>query len=924
MKIGRAKGSVQKVDLTEVSCDHFESYISTAKSLNPTTEDAMKLLSSVERMSELRKLICTLISVNWNEVRLTATAILEEVDTGALSEILREELELIKAASDDTLKCDLLMVALRKGGPSGSPGSIDLSTIDTTDLEVAYNAASVEIMKTDTLTNLMNACRIVQYLRNALLQTAPLKEDALAAATWHSISLYVGMIDEYRKNHPEDESFQYCEKEITLARQHAALRNIHAALTSSVIRASHVYSERNAAAIDYGDATLQLLSTEELEDIVSSCNTIGFQNDISVQFQSCAAALKEFRSMVNSGKWIALKEMVVNVEMHKALKVVPQAERELAWIVCETNNHFVIEIVTEALKSIASPDQIEDNGPLKDVNAIVFSSENRSLEVAMSQVVNFKVTSTTAQQLLDSFSQLLRLRRALEVQNHSLIVAMLRWFRENAHVCTSFIHAEAQRCYVIYQNAQLVRHLRAALQLGKPTGPCGDLRTQSIDLDNLQRLLNQCKVIKPLTASASQVKEAAIIALGIRKALKAGDYISLRNFIEQEFPISQSNSSIHSLIVDEIAIARSELDNETVLEALLGALQSYDINTYILDGCFIKESATDIGDHYHNDVSIGEMKSIDCSESLVDKLILGRFSSADPHDRGFSYNAVDTDSLDDALEVAIRYGILSERAKRLHHTAVLVRSCRHALRCSDWVELEALLFKSAFHHGVHQGNYDSVAEKEVFIIETQVKMRSAIIDITTALQCGWANCANGIVDTTTLETDPLSDALDRAEQSLRDTYALTQVADLSYIDIESFDFKQLINKQLNELLRSGKEILHIRSCLRRGHVHEAIELINVALSYRTANTSEQLAAATLTMTELLLYSKDITIAMSVISTFDAILEDGCKSGDVGKLGLLISGVKESHPTFLNDLGLVKILFHAEEVHSKLKGSSIFC
>ena len=895
--------------MTDVSCDHFESYISTVKSLNPTTEEALKLLLSVESMSDLRKLICSPISVNWNEVRTTASAILDDVNRGAVSEILREELELIKAASDDTLKCDFLMVALKKGGPNGSPGAIDLSTVDTTNLGSAYDAAAIETVKTDTLTNLMNACKVLQYLRNALLKTLSLKDDTLASVTWHSVSLYIGMIDEYRSTHPEDESFQYCDKEITLIRQHAALKNIHSALISSVIIASHVYSERNAAATDSSnDANLRPLSIDDLQSIISSCQALGFQNDISVQLKGCAAALKELRSMVNSGSWTALNNSGVgNAVIIKALKVVPQAERELEWIVCETNNHFVIEKVTEALKSISCPDYTDDHGPIQDVNESMFSGENRSLEMTLSQVANFKVTSTTAQQLMDSFSHLLRLRRALETQNSSEIVTMLWWFRENAHMCTFLIHAEAQRCYVIYQNAQLVQHLRTTLQSGKPAGQCGDLRTQSIDVENLQRLLNQCKVIKPLTTSASQMKEAATVVLSIRKALKASDYVTLQQCIEEVFTTSSSNSSFHSLIVDEVAIARSELDNETVVQALHGALYSYDLNSYFLDGSFVREAEqVSVGIiHFSNSGnSFAETKSVDQIGVL----------SFDSNSGDF-----EIELLDAALDVSTKYGILSERAKRLHHTAVLVRACRRAYRRSDWVALEALLFKSAFHQGVHHGEYDSVAEKEIFLIESHVKLRSAIIDLTNSLKVGFANCANGIVDTTTLETDLLSDALNRVDQCLRDLCAFTPGAALSSFDTESSLFSQEANKQLTELLRSGNEILRIRSCLKRGNMYEAIQLTNLALSSRAADEPEQSAAASLMMTELLLYSKDIIAAMSVINTFDMIVDNGLKSGDIGKLNALISGVKMSQPTFLNDLGLIRILFHAEEVHAKLKG-----
>ena len=877
------KGTVEKVDLTEVSCDHFASYISTAKSLEPVTKEAVLLLHSVEQTSNLRRLLCQAkADGNWEAVCDSAAQLQREAAVGNLSECVSEELQLIKFAAEDIIMCNCIITALKEGGPIGSPGAIDISNVNTTKLAEAIELVANMEIKSQSLKDLLNACGIIKSLRQALLKTAARSAQASIAA-WESISLCMKMIDEYKFSRPDDTSLQHCATEVALIRHHSTLQIIHADLRECLVKASHVYFDRNASPQrnerkeDFSTAAdLNLeLSTEELQNFINRCENLGFTCSILDQYVQCASFLMKLRSIMNKGKWLELKENLESSAVVDSFGILPEARKELSWISCEADNHIVIDIINRAMESYCISNGEKFVGTVIEISDKEFSDQNRNLEIVLVRVDAYKVTSIAAQNLLSGFKHLISLRNSIEHRDYAAAVQMLQWFRENDLICSLPIQSEAQQCYIRYQNVQLEQCIKAALGRGKPLGLKGDLNKQSIEIDNLQKLLDQSRVVRPLTKTALAAREAANVALRIRKALITENYSDLRKCVEDAI----SSNELHPLIMDEIAVARCELDNQIVIEALSKALHFPEGLSYAP----ISESA------FSENEKEGDFGPIQ----------LDSFFQASV--------------LEDALIVADEHGIQSEAAERLHRTVLLIQSCRKAIQNSSWDDLESALLSSDFFQGIRRGILDGKAERELRIIYNQMQLRRYISQTLEALKDGSAKCANGIVDISSLKTVPLSDSLHNMEQTMRELLSLLHSDYSIPFDTDDLDNQKIVNRRIEKLFFSAKTILKVRDNLKQSRLDEAMQIIKETIA------NHPHLEPPCAMEEINTYSKEINAAFAVLETFEA-LRDGIVSGDSAKLESLLLRARESYSFFINDMGLIRIFSQAEMLLAKFRGS----
>lgn len=283
----------------------------------------------------------------------------------------------------------------------------------------------------------------------------------------------------------------------------------------------------------------------------------------------------------------------------------------------------------------------------------------------------------------------------------------------------------------------LVHGFTQALQRGKPTGKRGEINVSAIDTTTLETLLQQSEEVTPKFPEVQRLIQTATLALEIRRALKykdmyrlqeiideiTDDSLSVNNYDDNQNRSDDRNTSMieseRALIVDEIAVARAELDNQYAVDILTTAIQSFeDTENRALDISFINDpSATTATGKYTNSnensryssghqtpkassrgrtssmlgisrtgrvnsilegLSTATNTSISSSIPMIVPIpsssrIQGikserRYSFANKYSTNIDPESIDVEQLDASLRVAEDHGIYSEQAARLYRT----------------------------------------------------------------------------------------------------------------------------------------------------------------------------------------------------------------------------------------------------------------
>lgn len=944
LQTGKLEGELGKANLKNVSCEHLMSYISTAKSLNPRTDFALLLLYTAECIHPLRKLICQ-PEIDWPAVSKLAKKLLNDVQRQKVHPSVLPELRLVAATAEDTILCNTMRAALTCGAPMGQPGELDLSPVSTQQLEAAAKLIARSQLKTDAAVNMSNAVRGIYQLRETLLQTQ-VSEDP--AYTWSAVKAVINAIAEARKLNPTDDSWLLCQAELELVEKHMHIEEIQHRLLECVIKTSQVYAERNASPVNRLDppqgyvppsGEASELFCSALDAIIDAAKALKFESEYLDRYVGCATTLRVLRLSITKDNWSALEEMLRDPSVRHNLKILPEAEKELAWVLCEFHNHRALEIITTALKTAhhgETTSQTEEDFELI-TNVADFAEHNEILEQAMVDVKKYKITSKAAIQLLDCCRNVLQLRRSLQNQDNDLVAQSLRWFQANVRICPAHVQIEAQQAYVLHQNDLLSKSLQAALLVGKPMGPCGNLRVADIEVAQLETLLNQASEVTPKFKDVEGLCEAARVVVAIRRALQASDLTELSEIVE----MLSEKEHFHLLIVDEIATARAELDNDVTTRALIDSLKSFDdAESKALDMTFMSNGNGESGSI---DASDSPGKSPRPGFSILQTFSQRRYSFANKGNANIDPETIDIDVLDGGLRIAEDHGVFSSQARALYRTVHLVRSLRVAMKQSEWPKLEDILAQANFEENIGV-KYDALASKEIQALRSQLEMRAAIVDLSKSLKIGWAKCSNGIVDTSSLSNDTLENAIERANRSITelslgstnedggiedddDGSEANETSDMDGGDTAAMKRRvsfvsedmaaperhpeekatSMVQKQVDLLMESARLVLRIREILLSGKMELAGSLAEEALNGRLHYS---------VVDELKLYSKEINTALSTMRVFES-LRSGMLEGNIDKLAGLINTAKNNDLHYNNDLGMIRTLDRAETVYYAL-------
>jgi hypothetical protein len=955
LQTGKLEGELGKANIGNVSCEHLMSYITTAKSLNPRTEFALLLLHTAECIYPLRKLICQ-AEVDWAAVCKLAKKLLTDVQRQKVHVSVLPELKLVHATAEDIMLCNAMRSALSAGGATGQPGDIDVNTVSTQALEAANKLIARSQLKTEGATHMAYACKVMQELRDNLLLLPSCNEET-AYNVWTTVQSQLGAIDATRAANPADTSWNCCAAELDLLRKHAHIEEVKARLLECTVKTSHAYAQRKESdelppetpPAETDGAAASGLYCSELDAIIEYAKGQQFESEFLERYVGCATTLRLLRSHIVKYSWNALDELLRDPSVRQNLKVLREAEQEIAWVACEYHNHRAVQALSAALRDSSCIPWDKPTEAVLVVSAQGFCANNHILASTLDEVKKYKITSKAGKQLLDCCKNVMQLRQSLLDKVNTRVAEALRWFQANYAICPQHILVEAQQAYVLHQNDLLARSLTAAIAVGKALGPCGELRLDEVQTDHLETLLNQAAEIEPKFGDVEELCEAAAVAVSIRQSLVERDLSTLAAIIDE----LAEREHFHLLVVDEISTARGEIDNDVTTRALLDSLRSFDdTESKAMELTFMSA-----GDRTSNDADDSSVKSSPRPNfSILQSFSQRRYSFANKNNANIDPETIDTDVLDQGLRIAEDHGVFSARARALYRTVQLVRSLRVAMKQSDWTRLEEILSHASFDDNVGK-KYDAIATKEIQALTSQLEMRAAIVDLAKALKVGWAKCSTGIVDASSLCNDLLENAIDRANRSITELNAgneaeegeggseeeggdgadgagvdgdatpsaeeigvmkrrVSFVADdsqsigdraASTASVADEKVPSLVQKQVDLLMDSARLVLQIREVLLSGKVelagHMAEEALNGRLHYAVVD-------------ELRYYSKEINAALSTMKTFEA-LRAGILAGSVERLGELINSAKSADSHYSNDLGMVRTLDRAEHVYYSL-------
>ncbi|RYG70268.1 hypothetical protein EON64_00640, partial [archaeon] len=932
---GRLEGELGGAEINKVTYHHLLSYVETAKSLNPRTEVSLSLIRTVEVMYTLREVLVKAHTheenVNWTHVRKIAKEMLEQINTQYLHPMILPEVKLALDTAENEIICEMLIKALRTGGPGGEPGALILSTVATKELEKVYSIAVRSSIKTALAKSLLTTCRIVQKLREALVR-AEIAADpfsVVAQEAWRTVEALLAEVPAlpevssagmYPAQMSQEErvlrtSWGICVNEMHLIRRHFSVEMLRRSLVQSCTHASHVYYERNSYKLTnelveetIHDEELPILATE-IEEILQQAEALDFECIYLDKYKSCASTLRLLRKTLTEKKFDELRSFVANVDLRQNVAVLPEAKQEFAWILCEYHNSAAITLVKEALKAVCEEDSTtSDEQSMKVIKAENFTSKTKRLEAALASVGQLKVTSELAKQWLECCENMFSLRRNLELRQHTPVNRALRWFRNNAKISPTYVKVEAQRAFIIYQNDLLAQELTVAISEGKGLGKIGEVNTDHIQTERLEALIKQANDVHPIFPETQELVKAGKIALQIRSGLKYRDMLALQDLIDA---LAEQEGEFNLLIIDEIATARAEVDNDVAVQALVQALKSFeDVESNAFDISFLQETPYASGGPLGGrDGSTSKPGKKSAGYSILESMAERRYSFANKHNANIDPDTIDVTVLDKGLRVALDHGVYSTRAIRLYRTVQLVKELRLSMKAADWPKVQEVLDDSQYEATVGD-KYDLLASREILAVRSQLEIRAAIVDLSKALRQGWAKCNQGIVDTSQMDNEVLSNAIDCADRCIMELSIQISSSDKATLTLEQRKVildASPIHKKVQLLMESAKQVLRIREVLTVGDMELAGSLADEALK-QTLHYS--------VVEELRLYAKEINIALGAMNMAETLRLQANK-GQLAPLSNAIGEAVKLEAQHSNDLGIVRVLDCAEQKYQKL-------
>ena len=193
---------------SDVNCDHLRLAITACQTLTPRTDEAISLLKTAEEILNLRSMVVE-EHVDWQRVGEYASSLL---DGAVMHEMGLPEVHSMMSIAQNTIVCRFLEQELVRGRTRGQPGHLQLNEVSTEGLAAACQYCMDSSVKSKKANELLNACRSVMNLREALLRASEVPGEATEAL--NSVKSIVQSMYEVHSKNPKDAGWQLCKNEV--------------------------------------------------------------------------------------------------------------------------------------------------------------------------------------------------------------------------------------------------------------------------------------------------------------------------------------------------------------------------------------------------------------------------------------------------------------------------------------------------------------------------------------------------------------------------------------------------------------------------------------------------------------------------------------------------------------------------------------
>ena len=847
---GKLAGAVGQVLSGKVSFSSMVQKANECKNLNPNTNEAKTLVKTAELLAPVRKLLCD-NPVDWREVQKCSEKLMTEDAISDIHESVLPELKLISAHASDTLLCKKLEEALEKGGPSGVSGAIIVETINLENLTLNHSFAEECSSLSEKALQLKQACKIMLKTRSLLLQTKDSSSADIKTIHENIFKEVEKGSDLLTNNAWNTYSLLPFKQELTFIKNHCNTIEVEILIEECIYRSSHIYLNRHNSPDEYlQTAESTMLSCDDLQSALELAQSYKFQCARLDVLMQCLHSLIQLRSSLIGGHWSQVKVLLADDKLQSYLEEVPVTKTEYQWIDIEYQNHSVLVLLQSVFIYLEGADVSERS--FTDNNDLI-----KSIEIATK---TNNLSAFVSNMLLCS-KYVLLLNEGINDHDDLKVSDAFIWFASNAYVCSSSIKAYVDKVQLYLQNELLLTGLTKVLSKGRAVGVVGKLNLSTVETKELGAYLQQALT---LTAKTSEVKEIVEIAEAIfllRESQLKDDIIGLKNAIE----LIGDKQKIPDFVVDEIAMARSEIDNMLTFLALSEALEGFN--------CDSKNALEIALYHIYKDIGMIEEGSINSSSlSLPIK------------------------PLEEAIDIARSKGILTNDTRTLFRKATLILSIRKAINSDDWTSVEELSSYTDVQHD-YLNEYNDIDAFELNTVKSQLILRFKVTEVIKRISSGRAECIDGMVDMQLLSVDGLGGLIHDIEKI---------TLEMCNGQLASSD--SVVLQFTYSLLESAKIINNIRNLLK--------EKDNKAAGIASDIALQNYYCLDIIKSELRLYSIELNEVIQR-NQLAELLREFANKADALKLKIIIDEAKELISKSKCELGFIHSIEKAEAIYNSI-------
>jgi hypothetical protein len=574
---GRPQGRVGRLFIAAIDVKPLNAAVALATRLGPRSPEAVQLLFTGKVVARLRG---CLMADNIAEAAVTLDAVAGKLLHGAaMPEVLavKEEVENWKVVS-------LLSAAIQAGAPTGVPGAIDLSHVDTSGLERALSQADEFGVKTAEAQTLYATSSLLVRLRRALLDGLwGATTDALQAETAAAVAAAAGgggsgggeggaeALSLAALRAPEEEggaaALRDTVERLLTEASASALPLSDLALPELVLLRSEVANQRAvltfSLVLSRGGATgapgaldVSRVDLSELDAALADVAAMGVHTENAARLMDAARLIRRLRSTLLSGNWKWVGSVLLDARAmrtvlpHKCLRELQVAQDEL-------DNRALLAQVGGALAEGAV------GGPVGKLDTASISTA--ALDDAISFARTLGVKSTEAATALATAMLVRRVRAALRTGDY----AGAREALEAAAGKPRAPAAEAELTLVStsVDNWVVTTALRHACAGGAPTGPLLSPDPGSILTEPLDAAIATTMRLGVHSGEARVALCSALVARRLRAAAADGDY----GLMEVVVAEAAEQPELLPSVAPEVARAKAALRFKGLLEALAAA-----------------------------------------------------------------------------------------------------------------------------------------------------------------------------------------------------------------------------------------------------------------------------------------------------------------------------------------------------------------